>query len=86
MPEVAVINTGGSDITSYNLEWDSGTGSTFTEIVGYTTDNLVLINSETGLTPGSLYQFRYRVKNIYGFSGYSPIVSTYSAKAPDAPG
>lgn len=86
MPEVASTDDGGSDITSYNLEWDSGTGNTFTEVVGYSSDNLVLIATETGLTAGSLYKFRYRVKNIYGYSGYSPEVSIYSAKVPDAPG
>ena len=52
MPEVASSNTGGSDIISYNLEWNSGSGTTFTEIVGYTTNNMVLVATQTGLTSG----------------------------------
>jgi hypothetical protein len=34
------------------------------------------------LTPGTLYQFRYRIKNIHGFSQYSPITEIFCAKVP----
>jgi hypothetical protein len=37
-------------------------------------------------TPGVTYLFRYRVKNIFGYSiGYSPETEVKSAVAPDAP-
>jgi len=36
--------------------------------------------------PGLTYLFRYRVKNIYGWTlSYSPTVSILSAKRPDKP-
>jgi hypothetical protein len=39
---IATLEDGGSSIISYSLEWNSGgTGSTFTELVGYSTANLV---------------------------------------------
>lgn len=37
------FKTGGSPITSYSLEWDSGTsGSTYTVLIGDATNNIVL--------------------------------------------
>ena len=75
---------GGAEITSYNLEYNQGAGTTFFEVLGFTTEQL-----ETELTvqttPGLTYLFRYRVKNIFGFSGYSPQASIKSAKAPSQP-
>lgn len=32
-----------------------------------------------------MYQFRYRVKNIYGWSPYSNVVSQIAARKPDVP-
>lgn len=40
MPEINGTATGGSDIISYALFWNSGSGTTFTEIVGESTNNL----------------------------------------------
>jgi hypothetical protein len=78
---------GGTAVTSYALEWNSGFGTTFTEIVGgpVGADNLNLfINVAT--SSGNTYLFRYRVRNIYGWSpNYSPVASLLSAKAPDTP-
>ena len=34
---------------------------------------------------GETYAFRYRVKNIFGFSSYSPVSIFKSAKAPNTP-
>lgn len=43
MPEITGNNTGGSAITSYALFWNQGSGVTFVEVTGYTSDNLNLI-------------------------------------------
>jgi len=76
------VNAGGAEITSYNLEYNKGAGTTFFEVTGYTTEQLdTEITVPT--TPGDTYLFRYRVKNMFGFSGYSPVVSIKSAKAPN---
>lgn len=40
MPEITGTATGGSDITSYSLEWNSGSGTIFTSLVGTSSDNM----------------------------------------------
>lgn len=85
MPSITGSNTGGTDITSYALFWNQGSGVNFVEVVGYTTDNLIQSATKNGLTNGGSYDFYYMVKNIYGWSTPSPTVTIYSAKAPDAP-
>ena len=87
MPEVAngADEAGGSDITSYNLEWNAGAGTSFVEIVGGSADNL---NREVTVatTPGQAYLFRYRVRNVFGWSdGFSPQATILSANIPDTP-
>lgn len=78
---------GGTAITSYALEWNNGFGTTYSEVVGgpIGADNLNrFINVVT--TPGLTYLFKFRLRNIYGWSpDYSPIVAILSAKAPDVP-
>jgi hypothetical protein len=78
-------NTGGSPITSYSLEWDQGTGAAFTPVIGFYSNNIVLTYTFDSLTKGAFYQFRYRVMNIYGWSGYSDVVERIAAKIPDIP-
>ena len=86
MPQVSdySLEAGGTEITSYNLEYNQGLGANFVEVIGATTENL----SRTILVPttsGETYVFRYRSKNIFGFSpDYSPTVTIKSAKAPEA--
>lgn len=64
-------SAGGAEITSYNLEYNKGAGTTFFEVLGFTTEQLET-EVTVSTTPGLTYIFRYRVKNIFGFSGYSP--------------
>ena len=40
MPEITGTRTGGSDIISYALFWNQGSGTNFVEVVGYTAPNL----------------------------------------------
>ena len=44
-----------------------------------------LVYTATGLTAGAPYQFRYRVKNTYGWSPYSNVLLVYAADPPDIP-
>jgi hypothetical protein len=63
--------TGGSPITSYSLEWDQGSdGRIFTAVNGLLSNNIVLTYTFENLTKGNTYQFRLRVRNIYGWSPY----------------
>mmetsp|Transcript_9442 Transcript_9442/g.8981 ORF Transcript_9442/g.8981 Transcript_9442/m.8981 type:complete len:609 (+) Transcript_9442:2746-4572(+) len=48
---------GGSSVTSYNVQWDSGTGGvTWTNLAGFSTDSLALTYTVTsGVVPGTSY-------------------------------
>jgi hypothetical protein len=87
MPEISSFTdlSGGSEITSYNLESNQGSGSVFSEYTGQTVEQLsqlIIVPTAPGLT----YLFRYRVKNMFGFSvEYSPGAELKSAKAPETP-
>jgi len=88
MPEItAGDDEGGSPITSYALYWNGGGASTtYTELIGETSANMVrTFFKNSGITPSETYKFKYKVKNIYGFSGESPILTVLAAKEPDAP-
>lgn len=86
MPQVTdySLEAGGTEITSYNLEYNQALGANFVEVIGETSENLsrtILVAT----TAGETYVFRYRTKNIFGFtSGYSPTTTIKSAKAPQA--
>jgi hypothetical protein len=87
MPTILTASTGGSDITSYNLQYDqggtSGTGmpgpaaeSDFVSLIGEIPDTNTALTSLSlsGLTANTVYTFRFRVKNKHGWSGFSPTV------------
>ncbi len=57
MPEITGLNTGGSDITSYALYWNMGSGTVFYEIIGETVDNLVRFAFQDNLVNGNAYSF-----------------------------
>jgi len=66
---VDLVQTGGSPIVSYSLEWDQGTnGASFVALNGVDSNNIQLLYVAQDLTAGSTYKFRYRVRNIFGWS------------------
>ena len=70
------IDTGGSAIISYSLEWDGATSlASFSALVGELNNNIQLLYTKEGLTRGVVYSFRYRVQNIFGWSPYSAVLS-----------
>jgi hypothetical protein len=79
------VEQGGSPITSYSIEWDLGTGFAFTPVVGHDTNNVLLEYTFNSLTKGSVYRFRYRVRNLYGWSAYSDEVERMAAMVPYTP-
>lgn len=86
MPEVATDLDGGSPILSYSLEWNQGSGTVFTDLVGLSSDSLVLqFTQSVSGSPGDIYTFRYRVRNVIGWSGYSPTADIVAASAPTSP-
>lgn len=86
MPTVTGSNNGGSTILSYSLEWDAGyNNGTFTSLIGYSSYQLSTTYVATGLIEGLTYRFRHRVYNIFGWSGYSSVVSGIAAVVPQQP-
>lgn len=86
--ELTGVATGGSPILSYHIEQDVAGGGSgpWTEVVGESSDSLVLTHLLTGLTPGSMYYYRYRARNVHGWSdGYSPVRAILMASVPTAP-
>lgn len=75
-------NNGNSDILSYRLRWDSGTGTIVTS--PSLSDVLTTSYVVTGITPGTAYKFVVAARNIYGYSSADSPVTT--ATAVDAPG
>jgi hypothetical protein len=88
MEEVAALSlaAGGSTISSYNLEWNQGSGTQFYELTGETSDSMARLVTVGSLTEGQTYTFRYRVRNIHGWSpDPSPEVEIMAAEKPSAP-
>lgn len=79
------IDTGGSPITSYNLQWDQGTaGETFVDVVGQA-DSPYLSTSylvTAGITSGYLYQFKVQAFNKWGPGGFGPIATIRASTIP----
>jgi len=97
MPLVAADQTGGSAITSYNLQYDQGgplgsgtAGSAvdddFVSLIGEVPDTNTAQTalSLSGLVPNTVYTFRYRVKSKHGWSGFSPLLGILTATEPAA--
>ncbi|CDW74138.1 pa14 multi-domain protein [Stylonychia lemnae] len=80
-------NNGYSAITSYFLEWDSGTnGATWTDVIGNSPASLLTTYSVTGgssgFTAGQLYGFRVTARNIFGWGPTSDPAYVKAAQAP----
>lgn len=67
-------------ITGYVLEWDQGGGAWATHLTPSTTSA-----TSTGLTGGTVYQYRVSAVNKYGTGPASPALSALAAQAPDVP-
>jgi hypothetical protein len=68
------VKTGGSPVTSYSFEVDDGNGGSFVAKYGNTTDSLAtqFLHTVTKMR-GKTFRARYRVRNVVGWSGYSPV-------------
>lgn len=76
---------GGSEITSYNVQWDAGTsGSAWTHLQGHGTASLLTeIEITSGVAGGEDYQVRVRAENVYGFGVWSAATTIYASSVPD---
>jgi len=75
------LENGGSEILSYNLQWDEGNGLVNVNLVGWSTPYLhpyFIVTS--GVTAGGFYKFQYRARNIYGWGPFSDVVTIKAAR------
>jgi hypothetical protein len=95
MPVIDASQTGGSAITSYNLQHDQGAAAgsgpqsspsteNFVSLVGEIPDNNVAVTTVVlnGLNADTTYSFRYRTRNKHGWSGFSDILEVLTATIP----
>lgn len=84
MPEIYGTDTGGSDILSYNLQFNmGGISDNYISIVGEAPDSLEREITRGGLSTDVVYQFKYRIRSKYGWSeGFSPDLSARTATIP----
>ena len=62
------LDTGNSDIISYEIEYKLFSDSDWIEASGITQDSLLTTVQVDGLTNGELYDVRYRAENVHGYS------------------
>ena len=81
--------TGGTAIISYGLQMSSNSADeavAFEDVAGVLTDSLALQHSIYGVQRGLSYAFRYRAKNLYGWSDeWSTVTYAIPADVPQAP-
>lgn len=77
----------GLAVLSYSVEIDNDLSGNFNPLVGYASDSLSLSYSYIvqGLIKSHTYGLRYRAKNQYGWSDYSPISYLLVATASSQP-
>ncbi len=82
----APASDGGTDINSYELQMDDGSGGDFVSLIGADSNNLKLFHVQsTGIEKGTIYRFRYRAKNQVGWGPFSAIAFITAGTVPDAP-
>jgi hypothetical protein len=65
---------------------DDGKGGDFVSLIGYLTPFLKLFHTvSSNIERGVVYRFRYRAKNIVGWSDYSDIAFILAASIPTKP-
>lgn len=75
--------TGGSPILDHNLQYGEGLAGSFTDLISAGYLNMANTYTLKSVTEGQTYYFRYRVKNMYGWSDWS---QTGYATASEVPG
>jgi hypothetical protein len=63
----------GLDVLSYSLEIDYNLNGNFKPVTGLQMNQLTLTYIEYNVNKGNTIACRYRARNIYGWSDYSPI-------------
>jgi hypothetical protein len=83
-PLTSLVETGGTPILSYDIEWDQGfQGQVWKHLAGYSFDYTQTSYTATAnIIKGTTYQVHVRAKNYWGFGPFS---STITIKASTVP-
>ena len=82
---MTLIETGGTGIISYNVQWDSGSSGAFwSNLAGFSSNYLAQQYTATSaIIAGTTYQIRIRAKNYWGYGQFSNIMSIKASAAPN---
>jgi hypothetical protein len=69
-------------VLSYSLEIDYDLSGNYRALIGDLVDQLGLTYIENNLIQSKTYALRYRAKNTYGWSQYSPVSYLLVAEEP----
>ena len=79
------FETGGAEITSYNIRWDQGKyGLVWDYLVGFESnmlENEYIVTQS--ILPSREYRFQIRAKNKWGWGDWSSVLSIFSSTWPD---
>lgn len=80
---MSLSDTGGTEIISYNVQWDAGT-DTFTSLAGFSSNFIDDVYFATAsVEPGQTYRIKIRARNYWGWGDFS---ETITMKASTMPG
>lgn len=76
-------DTGGTEILLYELQMDDGASGEFSTI--FSSSQLTEFTVTVGISRGKYYRFRYRARNIIGYSPYSDVSYLEAVDQPARP-
>jgi hypothetical protein len=83
MPSVTGSLTGGSPLTSYNLQFNKGAAiNSYISWIGEVPASLTQIYQKNELSSNLAYKFRCRIANKHGWGPFSTAVTLIAATAP----
>lgn len=74
--------TGGSPILAYNLQYGVGLAGGFSDLVPASYNNVATSYTLTNVQAGETYYFRFRARNMYGWSDYSDTGYVIASEVP----
>lgn len=84
--ELTGVATGGAAIISYEFDYDKNTNQAeWEELKGFSSNDATLSFIKSGLSISTQYFVRFRAKNIFGWSGYSPATLIITRMTPKTP-
>lgn len=78
-------DNGGSPITDFQVYWNNGNDNNPFVLLQGSTLGMNILFIQSGLTPGSYYQFKLRARNYVGLSPFSRYVRIIAASVPQPP-